>query len=106
MIQITHFWKKRMTKMNTNMKVILGCTVALVVFLSFAMYFMWIHLEELSASPLVYGAKKVAEGNGAEDVRCSCQLIGSAKLPFHFNTTNIWSDQSIYEVNLSLQRYK
>lgn len=55
---------------------------------------MWNYLQELSGSPLVVGAQKVADANNAEDVMCTCQIAGdfgiSQERTFFFNTTGLW----------------
>jgi hypothetical protein len=83
------------TGLSGSAKTILACTIILVVFLSFAMFFMWKYLGELSGSPLVVGAQKTAEANDATDVMCTCQIFGryDGQTPnFYFNTSSIWND--------------
>lgn len=99
--------------MSLNVKIILGCTIALIVFLSGAMFFMFSYLNELSDSPFVIGAQKTAQSSGADDVYCSCQLIGLAnkdlypfKDPtFSFNSSGMITQEEMLP-DLSLQRYK
>lgn len=82
--------------LSGSARVILACTIILVVFLSASMFFMWSYLQDLSQSPLNVGARKVAEANGVDDVMCTCQLSGIASPfqdpTFYFNTTTIWSN--------------
>lgn len=83
-------------ELNKSAKIILFCTIILVVFLSFAMWFMWNNLKELSTSPFLIGAQKTAQVNNAPDVLCTCRVknINPGLDPvFYFNTTDIWNDQ-------------
>ena len=80
--------------LSASAKIILWCTIILVVFLSFSMFFMWKYAKDLSQSPFVLGAKKTAEANNAEDVSCSCMVIGAPYKPgfnpsFSFNSQGI-----------------
>ena len=96
----------------SNAKIILGCTIVLIIFLSGSMYFMWKHLDALTHSPLTYGAEKTAELSNADDLICNCRLVGGEVAPnqdrsFSFNSTNIWTkdsqsnDPSLTHLNLS-----
>lgn len=88
------------SSLSSSAKIILLCTILLIVFLSGAMIFMWSYLQELSGSPLIVGARKVAQANGAEDLMCTCQLVGvrdTFQSPtFYFNTTRVWDQGSQY----------
>lgn len=80
--------------LSGSAKIILACTIILVVFLSGAMYFMWSYLQELSQSPFTIGAERIAKVNDAEDLMCSCHLTGTWKqnTQFYFNSTSMWND--------------
>jgi hypothetical protein len=88
--------------MNINAKIILSCTITLVIFLSGAMFYMFHYLDELSKSPFTMGAIKTVEVNNAEDLLCSCSLIGATSYyqdrNFYFNTTTVWSNGEDYLV--------
>lgn len=82
--------------------IILGCTILLTVVLSTSMYYMYTHIEELTQSPLVYGAKKTSEINGGAPVMCSCMVDVPTTNAFgretrdpwlYFNTTSIWNEE-------------
>lgn len=81
--------------LSSNAKIILLCTILLIVFLSGSMIFMWSYLQELTHSPLTLGAKKMAEINEAKDVMCSCDIVddfGARERGFYFNSSDIWTE--------------
>lgn len=73
--------------MNTNVKVILICTILLVLTLSISMTYMFKHIKELTSSPFVYGAKKTASINNNQEVLCSCSVNNKY---FYFNQTGMY----------------
>lgn len=87
--------------MSINAKIILGCTITLIIFLSGAMIFMWKHIEELTASPFTYGAKKTSQAYQGSPVMCTCQVETYGKPgqqfdnTFGFNTTHVWNGDYI-----------
>lgn len=87
--------------LSLNAKIILACTIALVLFLSGSMIFMWKYFHELTSSPFTIGAEKIVEKNSAEGLTCSCQLEGINRAykdsKFYFNTTTIWSEGEDYK---------
>lgn len=79
--------------MSKNAKIILGCTIALIVFLTFAMGYMFMYLNELTNSPLILGAEKTANQPYVEDLLCTCHYNLKGELQtFNFNSTSLWSD--------------
>lgn len=88
---------------STSAKVILICTILLVVFLSSSMYIMFKYVTELTNSPLIYGANKIAKINHATDVSCSCLVSGTSSRTnpeFYFNTTDLWNDPKIADFTI------
>lgn len=78
---------------STNAKIILACTIALIIFLSGAMFFMWKYLDEMTSSPFVYGAHKTSQANGGAPLQCTCSLQkGIQQSTFYFNSTDLWNE--------------
>lgn len=80
-------------KLDTNVKIILFCVIALIIFLGGAMIFMFKYLHELHDSPFVVGARKTSMLNDGANVQCSCFVEGSTNYGFSFNTTDIYSNK-------------
>lgn len=80
--------------MNSSAKIILTCTILLVVVLSATMLFMWKNIRELSLSPLTIGAQKISDVNNGADVSCSCRVGRGLSGTIYFNTTSVWNDRS------------
>lgn len=77
-------WKRERIEMKTETKIILGCTIILIIFLTFSMMFMLKHIDQLTENPFVYGAKRTSEVNNGSDVICSCYVSGKDE-GFSFN---------------------
>lgn len=93
----------QMTKksVNPNTWIILICTILIVVFMSFALYYMAKHVSALRDSPFTYGAQKTSESNDGADVSCACTVAGNNQLQskmFFFNSTSIWQESKRWEL--------
>lgn len=80
--------------MRKEIWIILICTIILVVFLSYTLYVMGKHFEELSTNPLTYSVRKLSEKNGDVPTFCSCN-VGD----YHFMVTEegIITDERRYD---------
>lgn len=87
---------KEPKRLNPNIKIILVCTILLVLTLSISMYFMFKHLNELSKSPFVYGATQTSKLNNNSEVFCSCSVNNKE---FYFNQTGLYNHISSFNIN-------
>jgi hypothetical protein len=95
--------KPRLTRIE--FKIMLFSTIAIILVFAVFVFLMFNHIEELTAQPLIYGAQKLAEQNGEENVMCTCKLLGRrATLSFNqygFLEADFEGDKSINIRNYS-----
>lgn len=73
-------------KLSRSAKWILFTVILLVISQAFFLWFMIKHIDELTSSPFVYGARKTFEENGF-DISCTCTVPD--RVGFSFNKDGI-----------------